>query len=188
MQQSEAFYFLIAAIFTNMEAAISIATVDDIPGLLQLVNSAYRGEAAKKGWTHEADLIDGTVRIDENSLLQLIQKAGSVILKYTDHKNIAGCVHLEKQEHKLYLGLLSVYPEIQAKGIGKKLLNAADEYASHVNCNTIEMKVISVRHQLIAWYERNGYHKTPQTKPFPTDKKFGTPKQPVEFIVMEKQL
>ncbi len=57
-----------------MDKNISIATIEDIPDLLQLINSAYRGEEAKKGWTHEADLIEGSIRTDEASLLQLIQK------------------------------------------------------------------------------------------------------------------
>lgn len=171
-----------------MDAAISIALVKDAPELVKLVNHAYRGEEAKKGWTHEADLIEGTLRIDENSLRQLIARSDSVVLKYTENRTILGCVHLQKQEGRLYLGMLSVSPEIQAKGIGKKLLNAADEYAKQNGCDKIEMTVISVRHELIAWYERNGYSKTNQIKPFHTDKKFGVPRQPVEFIVMEKRL
>lgn len=171
-----------------MTGTILPATTADIPQLLQLINSAYRGEDAKKGWTHEADLIDGAIRTDETSLKQLIEKPGAAILKFQQDDTIVGCVYLEKKADRLYLGMLSVSPEIQAHGIGKKLLKAADEYAKQNNCDSIEMTVISVRNELIGWYERNGYHQTLKTEPFPSDGKFGTPRQQLEFVVLEKQL
>lgn len=171
-----------------MNENISVATVNDIPQLLHLINSAYRGDEAKKGWTHEADLIEGTKRTDEASLKALIQKPGAVILKYGLDKKIAGCVYLEKKGSKLYLGMLSVSPAIQAQGIGKKLLKAADDYSKQNDCNAIEMAVISVRKELIAWYERNGYHQTSKREPFPDDGKFGNPIRQLEFVYLEKQL
>lgn len=171
-----------------MNESVSKATIDDIPQLLQLVNSAYRGPTAKKGWTHEADLIEGEKRIDEKSLKLLLEDPNAVILKYSLDHTIAGCVYLQKQQQNLYLGMLSVFPEIQARGIGKKLLAAAEDHAREVNCTSIEMTVISVRHELIAWYERKGYHKTDITKPFHNDGRFGVPKNPIEFVVLEKKL
>lgn len=167
---------------------ISVATIEDVPAVSKLVNSAYRGKAAKKGWTHEADLIEGELRTDEEALKELVKNPHAAILKYTQDHQITGCVYLEKQDSVLYLGMLSVNPEIQAQGIGKKLLQAAEEHARKNHCNSIEMTVISVRHELIAWYERNGYQKTSQTKPFHTDEKFGVPRQDIHFIVMEKKL
>ena len=168
---------------------ISVATVDDIPELINLVNCAYRGNEARKGWTHEADLIDGTLRTDKASMERLIINPASTILKCIDTNNvIVGCVYLEKKDSMLYLGMLSVSPEIQAKGIGKMLLAAAEDHAHKVNCKIIEMTVISVREELIAWYERRGYNSTGMTIPFPDDNRFGIPKQPIEFIVMEKKL
>lgn len=171
-----------------MDTIISVAGIEDIPELVHLINSAYRGEEAKKGWTHEADLIDGSIRTDEASLRQLIQKANALILKYVYNGNIAGCVFLEKKNEKLYLGMLSVSPDMQAKGIGKKLLKAADDHARKNKCIIIEMTVISVRNELINWYERNGYHKTKKKEAFPSDGRFGLPKKPLEFIYLEKQL
>lgn len=171
-----------------MNENISVAIAADIPFLLKLINSAYRGESARKGWTHESDLVDGDIRTDAGSLKEMIQNPNAVILKYTLSQEIAGCVYLEKQERKMYLGMLSVSPDIQAQGIGKKLLRASEEHAKKLNCTTIEMTVISVRDRLIAWYERNGYHKTGETKPFPDDGRFGKPIQPIEFIVMKKKL
>jgi ribosomal protein S18 acetylase RimI-like enzyme len=171
-----------------MNGTILPAVSADIPQLLQLINSAYRGEPAKKGWTHEADLIDGSIRTDHSSLQQLIEKPAAAILKVQQDNKIIGCVYLEKKDQRLYLGMLTVSPEIQAQGIGKQLLRAADEYARQNSCNTIEMTVISVRQELIRWYERNGYHQTSKREPFPSDGKFGNPRQQLEFIYMEKQL
>lgn len=168
---------------------ISKATTEDSIQLLKLVNNAYRGEEAKKGWTHEADLIEGTLRINETALIELLKKENAVILKCSEENNhIVGCVYLEKQSDKIYLGMLSVHPRIQARGIGKKLLKASEEFALNQKCSSIVMTVISVRHELIAWYKRNGYKETGETKPFPDDDRFGIPRQKIEFVVMEKKV
>ena len=167
---------------------IAKARPEDIPQLLKLVNSAYRGEEAKKGWTHEADLIDGTVRIDERSLYEMILKNGAVILKCTDEDSLVGSVYLEKQGEELYLGMLSVLPHLQGSGIGKELLMAADTHAREVGCRTITMNVISVREELIEWYSKYGYRKTDLRKPFPDDARFGKPTQPLEFAVLKKEI
>lgn len=171
-----------------MDPNISVASIKDIDTLMLLVNSAYRGESAKKGWTHEADLIQGEMRIDETSLEKMMMGPDATILKYEEEDQIIGCVYLENKNSSLYLGLLTVAPDVQAKGIGKKLLKAAEEHALNYNCNKIEMTVISVRKELIDWYERNGFHQTKQTQPFPDNERFGTPVQPIEFVVMEKKV
>lgn len=164
------------------------ATFDDIPRLEVLINSAYRGESSKKGWTTEADLLGG-IRTDAESLHQLISRQNAVILIFLDANNVMhGCVYLEKKSNRMYLGLLTVSPAEQANGIGKKLLFAAEEYASKHNCSVMQMTVISVRDELIKWYERRGYYKTGATQPFPNDEKFGIQKQPLQFIVMEKEI
>ena len=167
---------------------ISTATEDDVQYLDVLINSAYRGEYSKKGWTTEADLLGG-LRIDANSLKELVQKPNAVFLKCCyDNGEILGCVYLEKQDTKMYLGFLTVSPILQASGIGKQLLAAAEKYTTENNCISVYMTVISLRKELVAWYERHGYNPTGETKPFPTDEKFGIQKQPLELMVMEKML
>ncbi len=166
---------------------ISIASKEDIQVLVALINSAYRGDASKKGWTTEANLLKGDLRTDISTLTGLIENPQSVILKYTTAENvIAGSVYLEIQEKGLYLGMLTVSPQLQAAGIGRQLLVAAEEYAKEKECPCIFMSVISVRHELIAWYERHGYKNSGETKPFPDDDRFGIPTQFLEFIIMEK--
>ena len=167
---------------------ISIATEKDITALDKLVNSAYRGESSKKGWTTEADLLDG-LRTNPDSLKQMISDRDAVIVKYNDEiGSLLACVYLKKKESKLYLGMLTVSPELQGKGIGKQLLAAAQTYAKENGCEKITMTVISVRSELIAWYERHGYKATGETEPFPADPKFGLPKIPIHFIVMDKKI
>ncbi|MEO6316404.1 MAG: GNAT family N-acetyltransferase [Chitinophagaceae bacterium] len=164
------------------------ATTADIPALNTLINSAYRGETSKKGWTTEADLLDG-IRTDPASLLLLLQKQDAVMLTArAQDGTITGCMFLEKQQRSFYLGMLTVDPQLQAGGIGGQLLLAAEAYVQQANVYSIRMTVISVRFNLIAWYERHGYKKTGETQPFPSDPAFGTPRQPLEFLVLEKEL
>ena len=169
--------------------SVSFATTADIPELVRLINSAYRGESSKKGWTTEADLLDGQ-RTDEEGLSTLMTKPGSVLLKYVNAEDkICACVNLQQQSQKLYLGMLTVSPTLQGSGIGKKLLAASQNYARQNKFETIRMTVISIRQELIEWYERHGYHRTGETQPFPTgDPRFGIPKQFLEFVVLEKEI
>jgi ribosomal protein S18 acetylase RimI-like enzyme len=169
--------------------AIAQAKTEDIPALVKLLNSAYRGDDSKKGWTTEAHLLAGDLRTDAANLNELMQAPGAVFLKYVNKEDsLGGCVFLQKKAHRLYLGMLSVSPWMQAQGIGKQLMAAAEEYAKDRQCTSIFMKVISVRDELIAWYERKGYSRTGKTEPFPTDKKFGVPTQELEFIILEKKI
>lgn len=169
--------------------SVSIAQLKDISALVTLIDSAYRGERSKQGWTSEADLFIGNKRTDEETITKLIKKPGAVFLEYTNDSGIMeGCVFLHKKETRLYLGMFSVSPSAQGKGIGKRLLYAADEYAKKQQCSLIYMTVITVRQDLIAWYEKNGYQRTGKVLPFPVDERFGIPTQPLEMMVLEKQV
>src|SRR5262252_4729020 len=94
---------------------------------------------------------------------------------------IVGCVYLEKQNRELYLGMLSVLPDLQGKNIGKKLLVAAEEYAKKNEIKNIVINVISRQQKLIEWYERRGYVITSETNPYPTDGRFGKPLEKLVF-------
>jgi len=167
---------------------ITPAVIADAPELDKLVNSAYRGDSSRQGWTTEADILDGT-RTDAAAIAELIQTPGTTILKFVEENEILACVELIKEDGKLYLGMLTVKPNLQGKGIGKLLLKEAEEEAKRQNCTSIFMTVISVRKELIDWYVRHGYTPTGEKKPFAfNDPRFGKPKQPLEFIVLEKKL
>src|SRR3954464_919211 len=150
---------------------ISDATDKDIAAICALVNSAYRGETSRRGWTTEADLLDG-IRIDENRLRHYLHEKEAVLLKTTNNqKEITGCAYLKKEGEHLYLGMLTVAPHLQAQGIGKLLLKAAEERALEWHCKSIVMTVITTRHELITWYKRHGYYSTGENQPFPKDEK-----------------
>ena len=171
-----------------MNQDVKKATLADAPAINQLVNSAYRGDASRQGWTTEADLLDGT-RIDEAAVAELIAQPNTTVLTYSEADTILGCVELRSEKSKLYLGMLSVAPNTQGKGIGKKLMAAAEDHARSLGIATIFMTVISVRKELIDWYVRHGYQLTGERKPFVVpDTRWGIPKQQLEFVVLEKKL
>ena len=175
------------SIFSNQH--ITVATANDIAAITSLLNSAYRGEGSKQGWTTEAHLIAGEVRTDETNVQEVMEQPGSVMLKYIDDDQVlSGCVNLQQHDGRIYLGMLSVAPHLQGAGIGKQLLKAAEEYALHRHCTAVYMTVISVRTELINWYQRYGYTDTGERKPFKEDGVSGKHLQPLEFMVMEKVL
>ena len=168
---------------------IAKATIEDIPQLVALLNSAYRGEGSKQGWTTEADLIAGEQRTDITTVKEVMNQPGSIILKYTNEEGeIIGTVNLQQHERGLYLGMFAVSPVLQGGGIGKQLLKAADEYAKEVSVATIYMSVVSVRKELIDWYKRHGYAETGERKPFVEDEITGKHLQKLEFITLEKNI
>lgn len=167
------------------------ATSSDAAALHRLVESAYRGDSAKAGWTHEADLLGGQ-RTDEAELLDILASASRVILLAEVEGVLTGCVQVADQGEGLaYLGLLTVDPTRQAGGLGRLLIEAAEaEARSRFAATRMEMTVIRQRSELIAWYERRGYALTGETRPFPLDdERFGLPQtRELEFVVMEKAL
>ena len=167
---------------------ITQATAEDVSALNQLINSAYRGESSKKGWTTEANLLEGK-RTTEAELIEIIQDKKNTILKYSENNQILGCVLLKKKEDELYLGMLTVSPELQNSGIGKKLMQEAEIQALDLGLSKIVMTVISVREELISWYKRNGYVDTGAREPFPVSDVFSQiSNEPLEVMVLEKKI
>ncbi len=172
--------------FSNQH--ISVAGAADITTITALLNSAYRGEGSKQGWTTEAHLIAGDIRTDESHLQQVMQLHNSIFATYSnEQQEITGCVNLQQFGNKIYLGMFSVSPKSQGFGIGKQLLKAAEEYAKHLQCTAIYMTVITAREELINWYKRFGYKDTGERKPF-TEDTTGKHLQPLEFMFLEKEI
>jgi len=167
---------------------ITRAEPNDVTELNALVNSAYRGESSKQGWTTEADLLGGQ-RTDEDMLQDMISPSNATMLKAVSKNKIVGCVYLRQDHDRLYLGMLTVQPTLQSTGIGKQLLKAAEQQARDASCRAVYMTVITVRTELIEWYLRNGYTRTDERQPFKVgDPRYGIPKQPIEFVVLEKEI
>lgn len=153
------------------------------------MNSAYRGEGSKQGWTTEADLLGGQ-RTDTETLLELISIEGdSIELAFSDssEKQMVGCVYLKTENETCYLGMLTVDPTLQAKGLGKEILIHSEKIARARGCTQIRMTVINTRQELIEYYERRGYFLSGKIEPFPqTDPRFGIPKSVFHFVEMIK--
>lgn len=159
-----------------------------------LVEGGYRGESAKRGWTHEADLLGGQ-RTDRDALRDMILDDSQTILLAESEGRLAGCVLVADEGDRdgarvAYLGMLTVDPELQGQGLGRMLVAEAERYAKEARSATLmEMTVISVRAELIAWYGRLGYRRSGRQKPFPDDPRFGVPKvSGLVFEVLAKPL
>lgn len=174
--------------YTYLMTLFRKATIHDAPLINTLVNSAYRGDSSKKGWTTEADLLGGQ-RTDEEVLTNMILDENGHIELLIEDDEILGCVYLHKGSEALYLGMLTINPTLQASGHGKKILTRSEELAQEWEFKEIKMTVISARTELIAYYERRGYFKTGKTEPFPdNDPRFGIPKVKLVFIEMKKRI
>jgi ribosomal protein S18 acetylase RimI-like enzyme len=169
------------------------ATVADIPGLVDLVTACYRGEHSRKGWTTEADILDGN-RIDPDVLRDDIERPLSRILVAESAEAtvpMLGCAHVCVDGDAGYFGMFSVRPERQRDGLGRRMLAEAERIVgSEFGMPLMRMTVIDCREELIRWYERRGYRRTGIKKPFPYgDERFGIPKRPdLQFEVLEKPL
>lgn len=146
-----------------------VAKPDDIAPIVDLVRSAYRGDASRAGWTTEADLV-ADKRIDATGVLAKINEPQGVILLARDDAGVlVSCCELVKRDSELaYFGLFAVDPLRQSGGIGRQVLAEAEAYAKKVfEVKTLEMWVIWTRDEIISWYLRRGYTKSDRTAPFP---------------------
>jgi len=167
------------------------AVAADAPAVAALVNSAYRGESSKRGWTTEADLLGG-LRADEPMLLEMMGEPGSRVDLAFEGSALIGCVNLKREaERTCYLGMLTVDPARQAAGLGKQIMARSEELARDWGCARMRMTVIDRRAELIAYYERRGYARTGKTSPFPSKAPgvMGDPKvQGLTFVELVKPL
>jgi ribosomal protein S18 acetylase RimI-like enzyme len=171
------------------------ATHADTPALVALVESAYRGEASKQGWTTEADMLDGR-RTGADDIEACIARPQSriVIAEHTGADGtpeLLACAHVAVEDGAGYFGMFSVRPTLQGAGIGKAVLSEAERIVrDEWKVPTMRMTVIDIRDELIAFYERRGYRRTGIKKPFPYgDERFGVPKRgDLRFEVLEKIL
>ncbi len=169
---------------------LRLAVLGDIAALNTLVQSAYRGDSARIGWTHEADLLDGQ-RTDEMALADMLADAAQAILLAEADGALIGCVQVAvRGEGPGYLGMLSVRPDLQAHGLGKALIAGAEDEARRRGARIMEMTVIGLRAELIAYYGRRGYRDTGRRAPFSLDDpRFGSPRRrDLEFVVLAKDL
>lgn len=144
-----------------------IAAAGDVPALHALVEKAYRGDTARQGWTHEADLLNDT-RTSAAELAQTVADSASRVLVACADERLIGTVTITALGGALaYMSMLCVDPDLQAGGIGRRLITEAEALAARdFGARTMEMTVIDRRGELIAFYQRCGYALTGETRPF----------------------
>ncbi|MEU3191277.1 N-acetyltransferase [Streptomyces sp. NPDC006992] len=162
----------------------------DIPALTALVESAYRGEASRAGWTTEADLLDGQ-RTDPEGVAAVVRDPKSILLVVERDGALVACCQLEHRGAEAYFGMFAVSPLLQGGGVGRAVLAEAERTVrAEWGTERMRMQVIRQREELIAWYERRGYRRTGELSPFPYgDERFGLPQRPdLAFELLVKPL
>lgn len=175
-----------------MSASLSLrpATAADVPALVALVNSAFRGDSSRAGWTTEADLLGG-IRVDEARLHEALANPAQVILVHETDGLPTACVSVQRTGKGAYLGMLTTKPTLQGTGLGRAMVREAEAWAVREWLSTeMRMTVIVQRPELVAWYERQGYVQTGEQQPFPYgDERWGIPKRTdLAFVVLRKAL
>ncbi|MBL1082800.1 GNAT family N-acetyltransferase [Streptomyces actinomycinicus] len=166
------------------------ATDADVEPLVALVESAYRGDSSRAGWTTEADILEGQ-RTDPEGVLRVIKSPDSRLLTAEQDGRIVACCQLEHRGAHAYFGMFAVSPVLQGAGLGKVVMAEAERQARATwGVTEMHMTVISVRSDLIAWYERRGYRRTGKMTPFPYgDERFGIPQRDdLQFELLVKKL
>ena len=164
-----------------------VATAADTSAVVELVESAYRGEESLKGWTSEAGFIEGQ-RTNAGEISSLIESPDARFVLAIDAGHLVGCALVKNEQGEGYFGMFSVRPALQGAGLGKKLLAEAERTAKATwGCTRMKMTVISIRDELIAFYERRGYRHA-ATEPFPFDQHPHVTRNDFHFVVLSKPL
>ncbi|MFD0144891.1 MULTISPECIES: GNAT family N-acetyltransferase [unclassified Streptomyces] len=166
------------------------AVEDDVAALVPLVESAYRGDSSRAGWTTEADILQGQ-RTDAEGVRAVITTPGSRLMVVERDGGIVACCQLEHRGEAAYFGMFAVRPELQGAGLGRRIIEEAERRVREIwGVGEMHMTVISVREELIAWYERRGYRRTGRMTPFPYgDERFGVPQRDdLQFELLVKPL
>ncbi|MEU6863435.1 GNAT family N-acetyltransferase [Streptomyces sp. NPDC046876] len=162
----------------------------DVPELVTLVESAYRGDASRAGWTTEADYLEGQ-RTDPDGVRAVINTPDSVLIVVERSGELVACCQLEHRGDHAYFGMFAVRPGLQGAGLGKEILAEAERRAREEwGAKEMRMTVVNVREELIAYYVRRGYRRTGEFSPFPYgDQRFGVPlRDDLAFELLVKSL
>lgn len=165
-----------------------LALPADAAAIVRLVNAAYRGDEGRAGWTHEMHLIEGP-RTDEDEVRRLVAMPDTVMLLGVVEGAIAASVLLQRQGDAAYFGMFVVLPQLQAAGLGRRMIAAAEDFAWRTwDARRLTLTAIHLRPELIAYYERRGFRRTGELVPFPAEAAARAKVEGIELAVLEKPL
>jgi len=151
---------------------LRIAEARDSEAITRLINAAFQVESFFKGG-NRLDLAEVQARLAKGRFI--LAEEGHVIL---------GCVYVEPDGERAYLGLLSVEPTLQGSGIGKRLMDAAEDHCRAAGCRFVDLRVVNLRKELLPFYQKLGYAPS-GTAPFPED---APTLLPCHFLLMSKAI
>ena len=160
----------------------------DVEAVAALIERAYRGPDANAGWTTETHLLEGP-RTRPGEVRRLFADPDSRFVLAEADGALVGCALIQHRDDAAYFGMFAVDPDRQTGGIGTALLAAAEESARTLwSARVMTMSVISLRSDLIAWYDRRGYHRTGTSEPFPFHESSGELRRDFELVHLSKPL
>lgn len=153
---------------------IRLAQVSDAAQIAVLVNQAYRPKGLLSGWTDESNLVSGN-RTSMQQVNDLICSSATILVMHIDELIVA-CVQISCCNDGAHIGLLATQPQLQGRGIGQQMIEAAEEFAvANHKVKHFKMSVLSVRSELLAYYNRRGYQLTGNSTAYPSDLAIGVP-------------
>ena len=166
----------------------NFATIDDVPALATLIERAYRGPEAAKGWTNESEILTGP-RSSPEEIAALIWDREARFVTARDGARIAACALLKKENGGAYFGMFAIDPDLQGSGLGKLMMGHCEEAARVLwGSRSMRLTVISLRTKLIEWYERRGYARTGESEPFPFETATGALRTDFDLTVLKKKI
>lgn len=178
----------VAAIVSGSELSLRRTRPGEVPEVVDLVNDAYGRTETESGWTSEDEILDGP-RVQAADVREILERPASAMLVAELEGEIVAAGHVQELEPGVSeIGMLSVRPELQAKGLGREVLARAEDFArAEQEAQRVVLHVLTIREELLEWYERRGYERTGETKPFEPEEPQRSLVGPLAFEVLEKR-
>jgi ribosomal protein S18 acetylase RimI-like enzyme len=164
------------------------ATLADVPRLAALIERAYRGPEAARGWTNESELLAGP-RSSPEEIDGLIREAEARFVTARSGDLLVACALIKREDPGAYFGMFAIDPDAQGGGLGKLMMSRCEDAARELwGAKYLRLQVISLRDKLIEWYERRGFVQTGEHEPFPFDTATGALRTDFDLTSLKKLL
>ena len=115
----------------------------DVPAIVAVVNDAFQ--------------VEREFRRGERTNAAAIQRLLPELLGFEENGRVEGVVHVRVDGSSGYFGILSVAKSAQGKGVGRRLLDAAEQRCRAAGCTEMTLSTGEMRTDVIGWYSRLGY-------------------------------